>query len=118
MVFIGTGNTLIFFGAIGSRFHYPTGLRNRPFWTKSGKFFVSDFNVIILNLSGIKIRSQSYTSFCSMTDTFRVNAKTVDFRALSAKYPQNGTFFTTTRKLSIVNQNEVYGCDRILFRKD
>ena len=44
-----------------------------------------------------------------MTDTFRVNAKTVDFRALSAKYPQNGTFFTTTRKLSIVNQNEVYG---------
>ena len=52
-----------------------------------------------------------------MTDTFRVNAKTVDFRALSAKYPQNGTFFTTTRKLSIVNQNEVYGCDRIFIPK-
>ena len=63
------------------------GRRNFRFLVKSEKKIVSDFDDIMLYLSGIKIRLQPCTRFRSTADISRVIAKNVSFSGVFAETP-------------------------------
>ena len=57
------------------------------FWLKVKKNFVSDFDDIMLYLSGIKIRLQPCTRFRSTANISRVIAKKLSFSGVFAENP-------------------------------